>query len=141
MEKIAAHYMDNVRWFDQVLGVGRSCDVVSRDFYVGGRRSRIWVIDGYGRDAILERMGAFWLSLPEEAIKPLTQMQDFADRFITFSETSVTFDRQEIVTSVLMGKTLLVMEGMQGAALMDAKDYPRPQRGRAAGRQGAPGVP
>lgn len=129
MEKIAAHYMDNVRWFDQVLGVGRSCDVVSRDFYVGGRRSRIWVIDGYGRDAILERMGAFWLSLPEEAIKPLTQMQDFADRFITFSETSVTFDRQEIVTSVLMGKTLLVMEGMQGAALMDAKDYP----GRSVG--------
>ena len=30
---------------------------------------------------------------------------------------------------MLMGKTLLVMEGMQGAALMDAKDYP----GRSVG--------
>ena len=31
MEQIAEHYMDNVRWFDDVLGAGRSCDMVCRD--------------------------------------------------------------------------------------------------------------
>lgn len=124
MELLGTQYMENVRWFDRELGVGRSCDVVSRDFLIGGRRGRIWVIDGYGRDAILERMGAFWLSLREQDLAGLTQMQEFADRFITFSETGVTMDRQQIVTSVLLGKTLLLMEGLQGAALMDAKDYP-----------------
>ena len=124
MELLGTQYMENVRWFDRELGVGRSCDVVSRDFLIGGRRGRIWVIDGYGRDAILERMGAFWLSLKEEDLEGLTQMQEFADRFITFSETGVTMDCRQIVTSVLLGKTLLLMEGLQGAALMDAKDYP-----------------
>lgn len=69
-------------------------------------------------------MGAFWLSLKEQDLEGLTQMQEFADRFITFSETGVTMDCRQIVTSVLLGKTLLLMEGLQGAALMDAKDYP-----------------
>ena len=63
MEQISEHYADNVRWFDETLGAGRSCDMVCRDLQIGGRRGRIWVIDGFGGDAILERMGAFWLSL------------------------------------------------------------------------------
>ena len=107
-----------------MLGVGRSCDLVSRDYIIGGRRARIWVIDGYGKDEILERMGSFWLSLTEEHLGGLTEMQQFADRFITFSETDVSFDGEDIVTSVLLGKTLLLVEGLSGAALCDAKNYP-----------------
>ena len=101
-----------------------SCDMVCRDLYVGGRRARFWVIDGFGGDAILERMGAFWLSLQPEAVQGLTEMQQFADRYVTFMEVNVSYDRDDIVTSVLMGKSLLVMEGLSGAALIDAKEYP-----------------
>ena len=59
MEQLSTRYDDNVRRVDKLLGAGRSCDVVARDFVIGGRRARIWVIDGYGEDTILERMGAF----------------------------------------------------------------------------------
>ncbi len=51
-------------------------------------------------------------------------MQDFANRFITFSEVDVGFDPEELVTSVLMGKTLLLVEGLRGGAQIDAKSYP-----------------
>lgn len=129
MEQISDLFAENAARFDTVLGVGRSCDLVARDFLVGGRRGRIWLVDGYGRDAVLERMGAFWLSLTPADLKGLTEMQDFADRFISFSETNVSFDMEDIVTSVLLGKTLLLLEGLRGGALMDAKDYP----GRAVG--------
>ena len=124
MEELSNNYGENVRRFNDVLGVGRSCDLVSRDYIIGGKRARIWVIDGYGKDEILERMGSFWLSLTGEDLRGLTEMQQFADRFITFSETDVSFDGEDIVTSVLLGKTLLLMEGLSGAALMDAKNYP-----------------
>ena len=124
MEQLSDNYMDNVRRFDEVLGVGRSCDLVSRDYVIGGRRARLWVIDGYGKDATLARMGAFWLSLAAADVADLADMQGFIDRFITFSETNVSFDRENIVTNVLLGKTLLLVEGLSGAALMDAKEYP-----------------
>jgi stage V sporulation protein AF len=124
MEQLSGNYTDNARRFDQTLGVGRSCDLVSRDYIIGGRRARLWVIDGYGKDGTLERMGAFWLSLTAADVEPLTKMQDFIDRFVTFSETNVTFNVDDIVTSVLLGKTLLLVEGLDGAALIDAKEYP-----------------
>ena len=63
MGRLSGHYKDDAAWFDKTLGVGRSVDLVSRDYLIGGRRGRLWVIDGYGKDATLERMAAFWLSV------------------------------------------------------------------------------
>ena len=124
MEKISYDYRENVRELDDLLGVGRSCDMVSRDYLIGGRRARLWVVDGFGSDSILERMGAFWLTLKPENVVGLTEMQDFLDRYITFSESNVTFDISDAVTSVFLGKSLLAVEGLAGVALMDAKGYP-----------------
>lgn len=124
MEKISNDYRENVRVLDGLLGVGRSCDMVSRDYLIGGRRARLWVVDGFGSDSILERMGAFWLTLKPENVVGLTEMQDFLDRYITFSESNVTFDISVAVTSVFLGKSLLAVEGLAGVALMDAKGYP-----------------
>ena len=124
MEKISNDYRENVRVLDGLLGVGRSCDIVSRDYLIGGRRARLWVVDGFGSDSILERMGAFWLTLKPENVMSLTEMQDFLDRYITFSESNVTFDISDAVTSVFLGKSLLAVEGLAGVALMDAKGYP-----------------
>ena len=124
MGTLSDNYMENVRLFDQALGVGRSVDMVSRDYLIGGRRARIWVVDGYGLDETLERMGSFWLSRPGDALEGLRDMQDFANRFITFSEVDVGFDQEELITSVLMGKTLLLVEGLSGGAQIDAKSYP-----------------
>ena len=124
MEKISNDYRENVRVLDGLLGVGRSCDMVSRDYLIGGRRARLWVVDGFGSDSILERMGAFWLTLKPENVVGLTEMQDFLDRYITFSESNVTFDISDAVTSVFLGESLLAVEGLAGVALMDAKGYP-----------------
>ena len=124
MEKISNDYRENVRVLDGLLGVGRSCDMVSRDYLIGGRRARLWVVDGFGSDSILERMGAFWLTLKPENVVGLTEMQDFLDQYITFSESNVTFDISDAVTSVFLGKSLLAVEGLAGVALMDAKGYP-----------------
>ena len=51
-------------------------------------------------------------------------MQAFVDRFVTFLEADVGTDPEEISTNVLLGKTLLLVEGIRGAALIDAKEYP-----------------
>ena len=45
MERISENFTDNVTWFNDTLGVGRSSDMVSRDYVIGGRRARLWVIE------------------------------------------------------------------------------------------------
>lgn len=36
MEKFSNDYAENVRVLDDLLGVGRSCDMVSRSYLIGG---------------------------------------------------------------------------------------------------------
>lgn len=122
MEVLSAAYEENVRVLDTLLGVGRCFDMIARDLVVGGRRARLWVVDGYGDDAVLERMLSFWLSLP-----PFTErqtMQQFIDRCITFSEVEAEKNIETAVTGVFLGKTLLLIEGCDACALIDAKQYP-----------------
>ena len=57
MEKISNDYRENVRVLDGLLGVGRSCDMVSRDYLIGGRRARLWVVDGLAATASLNGWG------------------------------------------------------------------------------------
>ena len=41
---------------DEQLGVGRSFDMVGRNLVIGGRRAKLWVVNGYAQDAMLERI-------------------------------------------------------------------------------------
>ncbi|MBR4211359.1 MAG: spore germination protein, partial [Oscillibacter sp.] len=124
MKQLRNDFKTDTAYMDVVLGVERNCDMVSRDYVIGGRRGRIWVVDGYGLDSTLERMGAFWLSLSPAHLDGLRNMQEFVDRFVTFAEVSVSTDTKELVTAVLLGKTLLLLDGLTGGALIDCKEYP-----------------
>ena len=77
MELFSANYEENTRALDDLLGVGRCFDMISRDLYVGGRRARMWVVDGYGDDAVIERMLSFWLPLRD--VSNAQTMQQFID--------------------------------------------------------------
>ena len=37
MEKLSAHYQDNVRRMNDLLGAERCCDMVTRNYLIGGR--------------------------------------------------------------------------------------------------------
>ena len=122
MDCLTADFEENVRTLDALLGVGRCFDMISRDLYVGGKRARLWVVDGYGDDAVIERMLSFWL--PLRNIDGAQTMQQFIDRYITFSEVNAEQSIGTAVTSVFLGKLLLLIDGFDACALIDAKQFP-----------------
>ena len=46
MERLSKNYEENVLTLNGLLGVGRCFDMISRDLCVGGKRARLWVVDG-----------------------------------------------------------------------------------------------
>ena len=52
-----------------------------------------WVVDGYGDDAVIERMLSFWLPLRD--VSNAQTMQQFIDRYITFNEVNAEQKRQK----------------------------------------------
>lgn len=107
---------------DDALGAGRCFDMTARDLTIGGRRARLWVVNGYAQESILERMIAQWLAAPD-----LTDMKTpdaFLRSFVTACDAAVCLKKEEAVLGVLSGKTLLVVDGWDGGILMDVKQFP-----------------
>ena len=122
MERLSGKFQQDVRTLDALLGVERSFDMIARDLVAGGRRCRIWVVDGYGDDAVIERIVSFLLA--QRTTADAHSAQEFIDRYVTFSEVNAETDVEQALTAVFLGKTLLLAEGFSSCILIDAKSYP-----------------
>lgn len=124
MERLTARLRDNQLALDELLGVGRCYDVINRDLFIGQRRARLYVIDGYGDDAVIERLTAFLLGHGAKLGEDAGTMQELIDRSISFCEVNCENDLQKIAVGVFLGKTALLVEGFDHCALIDAKKFP-----------------
>jgi len=124
MERLTDNLAENRRALDALLGVGRNYDVINRDLYIGGRRGRIYVIDGYGDDGVLERIASFLMGPGAELGALAGNMQEFIDRCVTFCEVDCENDLQKIAAGAFLGKTVLLLDGFDYCAMLDAKQFP-----------------
>ena len=107
---------------DQELGVGKCFDMTARNLLIAGRRARLWVVNGYAQETILERIIAVWQSLP--SLRDVAGPEDFCARYVSASDAAVENIREKAVMGVFSGKTLLVVDGWDGGILMDVKQFP-----------------
>ncbi len=106
---------------DEALGVGKCFDMTGRDLTIGGRAARLWVVNGYAQENILERIIAGWQSLE---IMDAMDAEDFCRRYVSACDAAAEHDQAKAVMGVFAGKTLLIAEGWNGGVLMDVKQFP-----------------
>ena len=107
---------------DDLLGVGRNFDMVGRSLQVGGRQARLWVVNGYAEDMLIERMIGRLMAIGD--LKKVPDLEAFLTAYVTVPDAAVETDVHSMVVGVFAGKTLLVIDGYDGGVLMDAKEYP-----------------
>ena len=115
-------FAEKCRQLDDLLGVGRCFDMVSRELYVGDRRAKLWVVNGYAKDLLLERAVEKLQAIPTLADIP--DLDALLRRYVTVCDATTCCDRMQAASDVFAGKTLLVVEGYDGGLLLDAKEYP-----------------
>ena len=107
---------------DDLLGVGRNFDMVGREVRVGQRRARLWVVNGYAEDALIERMIGRLLAVG--SLKGVPDLAAFLAAYVTVPDAAAVTEVHDMVMGVVAGKTLLVIDGYDGGILLDAKEYP-----------------
>ena len=116
MDQLTDKLSDNQAALDDLLGVGRSYDVISRDLWIGSRRGRLYVIDGYGDDGVIERICSFLLGRGAQLAENAADMQDFIDRCITFCEVDCENKVDNILTGAFLGTSVLLVDGFDHCA-------------------------
>ena len=71
---------------DDLLGVGRNFDMVGREVRVGQRRARLWVVNGYAEDALIERMIGRLLAVG--SLKGVPDLAAFLAAYVTVPDAA-----------------------------------------------------
>ena len=124
MKQLTGNLPEDRQLLDELLGVGRNYDLIHRDIVIGGRRGRLYVVDGYGDDGVIERILSFLLGEGASLAAKAQSMQELTDTCVTFGEVECQNDVGKILTGVFLGKTALLLEGFEECVLIDAKQFP-----------------
>ena len=106
---------------DALLGVGRNFDVLGRNIAVGARRGRLWVVVGFVKDELVERLVG---NLQRLDATRCPTAETLIAHSINIADAVVERDEAKLLTAVFSGKTLIMLEGYDGGILLEAKTYP-----------------
>lgn len=109
---------------NHILRIEKSYDVMSKDIIIGKKRGTLYLIDGFVKDEIMEKVMEFLMSVKPDELDKIKDATAFSARFISYVEADVLNDYDKIVTGILSGTTALVIEGYTQVVMIDARTYP-----------------
>lgn len=115
------------RWteyLDGELKPDKSFDIIKRELEIGARRAALYFIDGFIKDEVYEKILEFLYKQTPEDIGKITDMKAFARLKMPYVEVDSTNDKEAAVTAVLSGPSVLIVEGVSGALVIDTRTYP-----------------
>ena len=113
-----------VSYLDGELKPDKSFDIIKRELEIGGRRAALYFIDGFIKDEVYEKILEFLYKQTPEDIDKITDMTQFARLKMPYVEVDSTNDKEAAVTAVLSGPSVLVIDGISGALMIDTRTYP-----------------
>ena len=130
------NYDEWIAKIDGELKPDKSFDIIKRPLKIGGRRAVIYFIDGFIKDEVYEKILEFLYKQTPEEIAGIDDMSCFAENKLPYVETDAAYTAREVVTAVLSGPSVLIIEGIRGALLVDTRTYPmrgveEPQKDRS----------
>ena len=122
--KVSENIEKTREYIHSTLPMGKSFDLIEREFIMGGKKTYMYFIDGFAKDGVLSKMIAFLLGITPDKMKNIKSSSDFAKNFIPYVETDVMDDLDQILQMYLSGATVLLVDGFSEAIVIDARTYP-----------------
>ena len=122
MEKMSSSLQENMEYLKKKLDVGVSFDLVYRVIRIGGREACFYFIDGFCKDEMMQKMMQYFLDLkPEEMPENAHEM---SKRYIPYVEVDLKDKWSDILTALLSGVFVLLVDSYTQAILIDSRTYP-----------------
>ena len=113
-----------IEYLDGELQPDKSFDIIKRELEIGARRAALYFIDGFIKDEVYEKILEFLYKQTPEDIAKMTDMTQFSRLKMPYVEVDSTEDKQAAATAVLSGPSVLIVEGISGALVIDTRTYP-----------------
>lgn len=120
---VSKNIHENINNLRQILGIGKSFDVIQLDLLYAERDMAVFFIDGFIKDDVFVQIMKLLSGLKAEEISD-HPLEKLLRSYIPYVEIDTTDDLQKVADMVLAGPTALIVDGIDKAILIDARTYP-----------------
>lgn len=118
---IAANASKNAREFSEIVGPERNFDIINKKVLIGGRSAELFMIDGFCKDEIMEKLLEAFLALkPEDMPK---SAEEFSYQ-IPYIEVTPRSTLNDAANDLMMGMVIMFLDGYGTAYSIDCRTYP-----------------
>lgn len=113
---------ENKKVLDKKLKINQNFDIINRNVVIGERKAIFYLVDGFTKDEVFEKLAEFFYGLDASALASPTQLLETG---VPYCETALEWDENAIITAILSGQTALLVDGFDCAVLLDIRTYPQ----------------
>ena len=125
MNKLTNDYRENVAALDSILSVKENFDILKKTLIIGEDELTLYFIDGFVKDAVMQKMMVHFLSLKSLGERTDRSAQDFLFHNVPYVEADVTDDIDTMVQMMLSGATVMLGSAfLNRGIIVDARTYP-----------------
>ena len=122
MSKMTTSLSENMRYLNQYLSVDTSFDIVYRVIRIGGRDACMYLIDGFCKDDLMQKMLQYFITIKEEDMPE--NAHEMSKTCIPYVEVDLQDDWDKITYFIMSGVFALFIEGYDKCLLIDSRSYP-----------------
>lgn len=113
---------DNMKLLDRHLHPDKSFDILKRAITIAGRPACFYLIDGLNKDEILEKILEFLYGIEKEELP--SDAQGMSKLFLPYGEVGLESNTDNLITQILSGVPVLIIDGFSQAFTIDFRTYP-----------------
>lgn len=124
MVEFTKNLTENLKKIDKILRPEKSFDLIKRDLIIGERAAVLYFIDGFIKDEVFEKILEFLFKIKAEELQNIQDMGRYMKNFMPYVEVDTADNTGSMVTAVLSGPAVLLIDGISGALVIDVREYP-----------------
>ena len=121
-KKISTSLQENMDYLSRELQLDVSFDLVYRVVHVGGRKACIYFIDGFCKDVLMQKMLQYFMDMKEADLPE--NAHEMLKKKAPYVEVDMADNFDKLITNLLSGVFVLLIEGYDRAILIDSRTYP-----------------
>lgn len=121
-EVMTGKLSQDIESFKKKLGVDENFDILYRVIHIGGKEACFFLIDGFCKDELMEKILQYLIGIKAEEMP--TDVQGMLKKHIPYVEAESSGNFQEIIHNLMSGVLALLIDGFSEAILIDSRTYP-----------------
>lgn len=120
--ELSTSLAENMDYMKKILHIGENYDLIYRFIKMGGRDACLYMIDGFCKDEIIQKLLQYFSDKKPDEIPETAH--EMSKEIIPYGEIALGKDFDNIFKNLFSGVTVLMIDGYKDAILIDCRTYP-----------------